>query len=100
MSNELSPGVPMSPEVEERTIEDAERRELLFNHRGGLSIYQHWFRSTNTVRMTLIEEGFDDREFPIPNGRVLDAQDHPEYYAALAKRGRGITRPYQASDGA
>lgn len=68
-------------------LELANRRELLHDRRHGLEIFQYWLRQSNTIEMVLVEDGFYDREFPIPNDAVLEAQSHPEFYAAMNNKG-------------
>jgi hypothetical protein len=80
-------------------LELANRRNLIEEYRQGLTIIIDWLRSTDTIEMTLIEEGYHDRRFPIPNDRVLESADHPEYFAALAERGTKIIRPSGEIDG-
>jgi hypothetical protein len=88
--------MPYSPEVAaHQEFAEAEMLELNRIRRSGLEIVTWWLRSSNTIRMQLIEEGFDDREFSVPNDQVLEAHDHPNYYASLQGKNRSITRPYE-----
>lgn len=56
--------------------------ELIDERRNNLVIKVFWLRLTNEVTMLLHDmETAQSYEFPIPNDKVLDARDHPFYYA-------------------
>lgn len=74
-------------------LELANRRNLIEESRQGLTIIIDWLRQSNTIEMTLVEEGFYDRQFPVPNDKVLESAEHPEYWAHLNGKGTKIIRP-------
>lgn len=81
-------------ERDQRERELYNRRELIAERRTGMEIFIYWLRETNTISVVLVEQGREDREFEIPNDSVLDAKEHPEYYASKADCPRA-TRPHQ-----